>query len=138
MQFLLSLLPDFLKVYLGFKANEAESLGKAEEKSADLQQDLDASKAEAQAAANAPVDRDSLITDLRDGKVTILLVVAGLLTSCAQNVSYSCPALRQWTLAQEDEIAANLSTLPSNSPLIEVGVEWARLRAESKACQNGG
>lgn len=110
----------------------------ADQKANDLQADVTELKAEAQAAAEAPTDKDALISALKDGKVALFLFAALSLSSCESNIANGCPSLRQWTPAQEDEIAANLSTLPPNSSLIAMGIEWANLRAQIKACNNGG
>lgn len=139
LDFLLGLLPDFLKVYLGVKANEAESLGKAEQKVITLTEDVITLKAEAQADADAPTDKNSLIEALKNGKLALLLYMSvTLLCSCADNIVTVCPVTRQWTQKQQDEMAATLSTLPPDSPLIAMGIEWSRLRAEAKACSNTG
>lgn len=100
----------------------------------DLGQSLRVAGAEAQAAAGAPTDKASLIDTLKRHQICLVAGFCLSLVSCAQNVGSSCPVPRQWTDRQQDEIAANLSTLPPDSPIIAVGVEWERLRQESKAC----
>lgn len=134
--FLLSLLPNFLKVYLGIKVSTAESLGKAEERN-----DIDRSNSvimsrEAEASANAPQTLTEMEKLLKEHKVCLALLILPLLTSCADNVTYgtACPVPRIWPPMQQDEIAANLAVMPSDSPLIGVVIEWERLRTESKAC----
>jgi len=69
LDFLLGLLPDFLKVWLGIKVDTAVSLGKAEQKSTDLQGEVNTLTAEAKAAANAPTAMSQLIEEQREGKV---------------------------------------------------------------------
>jgi hypothetical protein len=69
LKFLLSLLPDFLKVYLGFKADTAESLGKAEETTSELQSNIVVLNKEAEAAANSPISMEALIAEQKAGDV---------------------------------------------------------------------
>lgn len=58
--FLLSLLPDFLKVYLGIKVNSAEALGKAEERADVADSNAVALKREAAVDANLPQDKTAM------------------------------------------------------------------------------
>ena len=135
MTLLFGLIVDLFKGWLGFKQDSAISEGKSEQRSVDLQASLDTAKVEAQAAVNAPMTKDALIQALKDHSASIILLL--FLTSCVSSVSNSCPSLRPWTNAQEDTLAANLATLPPNSPLIAMGTDWALMRAQIKAC-NGG
>ena len=136
MSYLFSLIVALFKGWLGFKQDSATAQGKAEQAATDLQASLDTANAEAKAAADAPTDKASLISALKDHSVAILFLIS--LTSCASGVSNTCPQIRNWTPQQEDEIAANLSTLPPDSPLIAPLIEWERLRSIAKACQNEG
>ena len=133
MSYLLSLIVALFKGWLGFKQDSATAQGKAEQAATDMQAALNVSQAEAQAAANAPTDKVSLIDALKTGKIAILFCL--LFTSCAPNVSSSCPTMRQFTPAQEDSIAASFATLPSDSPLIAAGIDWVSIRQQVKACQ---
>lgn len=136
-------------IYVGIKAAFAGLFGSlwsrlfpvrtaADQRAVDLDKSLTIADAEAGAAAQAPTDKNSLIESLKDGRIALLLYMSLVLSSCAQTVATACPVPRQWTDKQQDEIAANLSTMPPDSPLIAVGIEWARLRAESNACLKNG
>lgn len=105
-----------------------------DQKAEDLAGAVRVQEAEAQAAASAPTDRDSLLNALRNHDVAIVAALCLSLASCSQTIAVGCPVPRVWTPVQEDDLEANLATLPPESPLIALGVEWARLRAESKAC----
>jgi len=106
----------------------------AEQKVNDLNDTVTALVAEAKAAAEAPADKQSLIDTLKAGKIAVLVGLALSLASCTSPVAVACPQPRQWSPSQQDEIAANLATLPQDSPLIGALVEGERLRLESKAC----
>ena len=109
----------------------------AAQKATALSASLTIANAELKAATDAPTDKQSLINTLKSGKICVLGALFLSLTSCASPVALACPQPRQWSPAQQDEIAANLAVLPPDSPLIAMGIEWATLRAKSKAC-NGG
>lgn len=68
-KFLSGLLPDFLQVYLGMKASEAENLGKSEEKTAELQSNIILLNKEAKAEAQAPTTMEQLIAEQKKGDV---------------------------------------------------------------------
>ena len=102
------------------------------------QADVKIMEAVAKAGADAPTDKAELIKRLKDHAIALALCSLISLASCTTIQGVGCPAPRQWTDAQQDEIAANFATLPDNSPLIAVGVEWSRLRSESKACLEAG
>ena len=106
----------------------------ADQKANDLQATVERQAAIIQADANAPMSKDDLIARLKGGKICLAFLAMFLLSSCETFVPTACPAPRQWTQKQQDEIAAALDVIPETSPLIAVFVEWARLRAEAKAC----
>lgn len=110
------------------EAGEAIQRARDSEESLKAQRDIDV------AGNDAPKDKKELIERLKSGSIAVLFCLILAQTSCAQNSALACPIPSNWTLAQQDEIAANFSSLPENSPLILVGLEWSRLRAESKAC----
>lgn len=126
-----------LKLWVSLHDAAQRKLGRLQQKSEDLQQSLDKQAAMNQAAADSPEDKQSLIDTLRNGKVCLLLA-ALFLTSCAHTISSTCPAIRTLSPDQEKAIAVELANLPSNSKLIPALIEWARLRAEAKACKNEG
>ena len=70
-----------------------------------------------------------------------LAAVALSLALCACSVppatvqNLACPAVRDYTAAQQNEIADALAGLPPNSPLLPLERDWQRLRDESRACQ---
>ena len=113
------------------KVNVSENLGKAEEKADNQASIIKAQQAQMQAAADAPQDKQELLDRLKSHNICLAFLILSL-SSCAAT---SCPVPRHWTNSQQDEIEANFATLPSDSPLIGVGIEWARLRAESRACE---
>ena len=138
-KFLLSLLPDFVKVYFGIKVDTAERLGKAEQESTDLQQDLKVSQAEAKASADSPKDKAGLIQALKDHDFSILILASLLLTSCGDKpVTSICPRIAYWPPGQQDELEATMATLPPDALLVRVGVELKNLRDQSRACQKAG
>jgi len=58
-----------------------------------------------------------------------------LLTGCASSsVSNACPPLRPWTNDQQDTMAAEIDMLPPGSLLIPAMEDYAKLRAEIRAC----
>ena len=67
--FLLALLPDFLKVWLGFKTSTAESLGKAEERVSIEHDNVVALTRENAVDANLPQDKTAMERLLQDGKL---------------------------------------------------------------------
>lgn len=105
----------------------------ADQRADDLQAAVDELKAEDKALSDAPKDKQSLIDALKDHNIAILLAFISL-TSCTNNISNSCPSFRPWTNAQEDTLAANLATLPPDSPLIAMGLDWSSMRQQIKAC----
>jgi len=56
-----------------------------------------------------------------------------LLTGCASNACV-CPQIRNYTTTEQYNQAAAEDFLPPNSPLNDPLLEWARLRAQLKAC----
>ena len=56
-----------------------------------------------------------------------------LLVGCASQTSV-CPAIRNYSRTEQLNQAATEATLPPDSPLIQPLLEWAKLRAQLKAC----
>ena len=121
-----------LSLILGRQVSLGERAGQAEQKVNDLNDTVTALNAEAKAAAEAPTDKQSLIDTLKAGKICVLGALFLSLASCASPVAGACPQPRQWSPSQQDEIAANLATLPQDSPLIGALVEWERLDSNQK------
>lgn len=46
-----------------------------------------------------------------------------------------CPVPSNWSLAEEQALAASLAPLPGDSPIWAMEHEWQRLRTEAKACR---
>lgn len=63
-----------------------------------------------------------------------LLVLLFLAGCASQGVATACPALHQWTTSQQDTLAAELDMLPPGSLLIPAMEDYAKLRAEVRAC----
>ena len=59
------------------------------------------------------------------------------LTGCASSGACVCPQIQQYSRVEQLNQAATEATLPSDSPLVQPLLEWAKLRQELKAC-NGG
>ena len=89
-------------------------------------------KAQAAASVAAPKKKKQLLDLLRSGKASLLLVF--LVSACNGAVVSTCLTLQDWPPKAQDELAANLSTLPEDSPIMDMALDWARMRAESKAC----
>ena len=131
---IINLLRSLFTGWLSFRSATAESLGKAEEQASIEAQEIKIIQAEAKAVTNAPNDKESLISALKKGAVSLLFTSLVFLASCTINSPGPCPAIRQFTPAEEDQMAENFSVLPPESPLIKVGVEWSQLRAWAKTC----
>lgn len=64
-----------------------------------------------------------------------VIALMGLLCSCANNTTVACPAVHEWSSSEQLEILAEERTLAANSILIPVLMDYARLRAEVRACR---
>ena len=93
-----------------FCKSDQERLGAAEEQATVARATVQSLEAQAQAAANAPKDKESLIRLLLKGKAALFYLSLAFLPSCAENAPRPCLALRDWTpeeqRQQADEIAA--------------------------------
>lgn len=129
-----SLISFAIELWRSLRDAGQRKLGREEQQVIDFKDIIRQQDAMDSAAANAPENKQELIDKLRQGKICILCF-ALFLTSCATSVSNVCPAIRDLTPAQENKIADELLTLPSDSKIIPALVEWSRLRAEAKACK---
>ena len=89
-------------------------------------------KAQNEAIANSPKKKNKLLDLLRSGKASVLLLF--VFSACNGATIATCITLQEWPMVEQDELAANLSTIPENSPIISMALDWARMRAEAKAC----
>ena len=143
-----------------FCKSDQERLGAAEEQATVARATVQSLEAQAQAAANAPKDKESLIRLLLKGKAALFYLSLAFLPSCAENAPRPCLALRDWTpeeqRQQADEIAAKhlecvkindpdvyscptvAPNIDKDGPLMGALLEWAEMRLESKACQQTG
>lgn len=64
-------------------------------------------------------------------------ILAAFMFGCAAPVPQAqvCPIPSQWSLAEEQALAASLAPLDPSSPIWAMEHEWQRLRAEAKACR---
>jgi hypothetical protein len=70
-------------------------------------------------------------------RLSILAVLA--LAGCAsQEPLYvsACPVAPVYTKSFEQSVAAQLKTLPDNSPLVKTTEDYLAMRAEAKKCRN--
>ena len=66
----------------------------------------------------------------------ISLILALLMVSCTPLTATSnCLPLREWSVEDQQNMKADLETLPDNSPLIKAMQDYAAMRAETRACQ---
>jgi hypothetical protein len=60
-----------------------------------------------------------------------LIVLTGCSTCPAVN---TCLPVKNWTNSEEAQMSHDIAALPQNSSLIGVMIDYARMRAEAKAC----
>jgi len=63
----------------------------------------------------------------------LLMLLCGCQTEPVIN---NCLSLKDWTNEQQDQIYIAVQNLPENSPLIAVLADYAKIRAQIKACSN--
>ena len=133
MSFLTSLLSFFGKLLDLFLQRYWYKLGAAETKKLFIESAVKVLKAQAKASVEAPKKKEKLLDLLRSGKASLLFALL-LLNACASEPAITCLTLQPWTEKEQDELAANLSTIPENSPIMSMALDWSRMRAETKAC----
>lgn len=136
LSFLKSLLVGIFSVFLKHKEDTSECLGEAKVSAEDAQKTASVEAAEAQAAVNAPVSNKAMEDLLRAGKLALLLT---FLTSCAHDhgTAYpNCLPLREWSVVDQQNAAADLETLPSSSPVWKFMQDYEIMRSETMACQS--
>jgi hypothetical protein len=131
-----SFLGQFFKSF--FCKSEGERLGAAEEKATQAQDDVKVLEAQAHAAADAPKDKKSLLRLLRGGMAALFYISLVFLASCATNAPTALPVPWPRSPVWQDELAANLSVIQENSPIISMGLEWESLRSQLLALKTGG
>ena len=115
-----------------FSKNKDHKAGKTEAQKEAAEATVTVLKAQAEACTNAPKKKKQLLDLLRSGKASLLLMF--IISACNGAAVSTCLTLQEWSLREQDELAANLSTIPENSPIISMATDWARMRAETKAC----
>jgi len=136
MSWLLSLLADLLGIFLRNRESTAEKLGQAETKAQDAQADVSVLHKELEAAADAPVTNKAMSDLLNNGKLAWLFF-ALFCTSCVSDhgIAYPCPALRHWSVVDQQNAAADLEALPQDSPVWGMMRDYATMREQGRACE---
>ena len=57
-----------------------------------------------------------------------------ILTGCAAPAVVNCPPVKEWTPQEEENMALVVNRLPIDSPVVGVFEDYARMRAEARAC----
>ena len=61
-----------------------------------------------------------------------------ILSLCACATSHpsapACLQVRQWSIVEQQNMKADLETLPKDSPVLPAFSDYARMRAEARAC----
>jgi hypothetical protein len=133
LSFLISLVEGILSVISWRKKETAEQLGEAETTSKIEYQEIDTLVKEQQAAADAPSTKTAMEQLLDAGKLSLALFI---LTGCATEhvVAYPCPPIRQWSVVEQQNAKDDLQSLPDNSPLVLMMLDYAKLRAMARSC----
>ena len=132
MSFLASILAFFGRLLDLFLQRYWYKLGASETKKLFVESALKVIKAQNKASTEAPKKKSKLLDLLRSGKASLVFVL--LLAACCNSPAVTCLTLQPWTEKDQDELAANLSTIPEDSPIIAMALDWSRMRAETKAC----
>jgi hypothetical protein len=133
MTWLLSLLADMFGVFLKSRESTEEKLGAAEVKGDDALATAEALQREAVAATDAPTSKTAMERLLQDGKLSIAFLCL-FLASCADHgVAYPCISVKAWSVVEQQNMKADLETLPSDSPLVGAMIDYARMRAQARA-----
>jgi hypothetical protein len=77
-------------------------------------------------------------------RVMPIILAALALSGCAttpqptvQALIGACPAMKNYTMAQEAAVSASMLKLPDNDPIVGFIEDYGQLRAEVRACSMG-
>lgn len=132
LSYLGSLLGAFLRSLFG--KSDQERLGAAEERVSEYQR-RDSVK---RAMDDAPKisEKSELIDKLKNGSLAIFL--AFFLCSCAAAPTALCQKVKEWTRAQQAQMASDIQKLPETSPLVAAMIDYHNMRQEARACVSLG
>lgn len=68
--------------------------------------------------------------------ILALLAVSGCSTPAPIDVAIACPPLRTWSPAEQAALAIALGSVPKQSVLWELELDWQSLRDSVRACNN--
>ena len=124
------------KLWLASRKSTAEQLGQAETNADIAKRAANTLFREQQAAEQAPVSNEAMSALLKAGKLAVALL---LLSSCASahGTAYGCLPVREWSVVDQQNAAADLETLPPNSTVLDMMRDYARMRDMARACSEG-
>lgn len=130
-----TLIASLFEVFLKRKESTAETLGKAEQAKQDDDANVAVLRRMDRASANAPVTNEQMSALLDKGKLCVPLLCL-LMASCAADcgIAYPCTPIRDWSVAEQQNAKADLETLPPDSAVWSMIKDYARIRAQDRAC----